>query len=110
MSDLNQMTTRVKSGLDLQFCLELMLVCIHNYENGGEGPICCFYVCKRNEIPDEMILDNFTDNAGSSKALVVGCSKGCLPAAQIKQDVKFYRKILCKECVEDARKVIKNGS
>lgn len=110
MSDLNQMTTRVKSGLDLQCYLEQMLICIDNYESSGEGPVCCFYVCKRNGVSDEMISVNFKDRADSSEELVVGCSKGCLPAAQVKQNIKLYRKMLCEECVKDARKVVKNGS
>lgn len=111
MADLNQMIKGVKSGWDLESHFELMLCCVTNYEKAvGNAPVCCFYTCEANEIDSEMVLDGFRNYAASQEELVIGCSRGCLPLEDVKRGKIQYRKKLCKGCVKEAGRIIKDGS
>lgn len=114
MADLNQMTARLRTGLGLEIYQKIVLFLISEHENTGEGPICCFFLCKSKDISKKVLSRSFKNYANSDEDLVIGCSRGCLPIRDTTLDApevlrlrKHYAKKLCRECVEEAREVIK---
>lgn len=113
MSDLNQMTQRVKAGIDLEAYREQISFLINEFatgvqKNDAKGPICCFYVCEPWAIPQKLILDGFQNYAHLDTERVIGCSRGCLPVGEeITETMRRYADKLCNGCVADARRILR---
>jgi hypothetical protein len=84
--------------------------CIDIYEASEVGPVCCFYISKVREIPRgyNTKSPDFRNFAEFSDDEVIGCSRGCLPIKEGEPTPKLYKERLCKECVAEARELLKS--
>jgi hypothetical protein len=100
MSDLNQLIRAYKESPSEEL-RKLMAVIIQRYEIFQNGPACCFWIGKLEDLNDEefrkgYVEDDFRNYAEINDDLIIGCSRGCVNYRNYR---KTYLEKLCKECV-----------
>lgn len=101
MSDLYKMIKWAREGYVEK---GLMRGRIEVWERSHSGPVCCFFISKRNDVPKGYLnLPNYNLPGCPDDEMIIGCSRGCIP---LSTSDSTYGPLLCAPCVEEAKKIL----
>ena len=108
MSDLNQRIRKMKSDVPVD---EIPIhELLERWKSAGVGPLCCTYTMPKKYVGGKdqegyVDLADFQMADCQPEEYVIGCSRGCIPVKDSKEDDNIYGSRLCEPCVEEAKKV-----